>query len=531
MFSLILNHPKLCGSFRKDSSKFSEICLSPQVTFDRDSFAIPNHLSHEVKMVPAAKDYDELLNTIGGFGRYQLLLFVWYQCLMPFIVTNLIFMVFGAKIPDCQQLNTIEGGIIPNQSSEICVEQFHSLVSEWSLTGAYKFVPSLMTSVQMTGLFFGSVISGFLSDQFGRKSTLLGFLSVLLFSGLFSAFARSWQEFTVFRAFIGLGLGGAISVREVLLVEYLSKKNRSLLWVGSTSFGYFAAGVLAWLTADWKKLTLTTNFLGVLPIFWLLFLLDESPKWLLEKNRLEDAMTIFRKIAIANDAQVPDVSSLENFLGPKDTGKSSSSYRDLFYNWQSTIICAIICFSFFTTSTINYGVLFYLPSLSGKVAANTALYGIIRMTIQTCNWLMDQKFPWYGRRFVHQLGLLGSSFCLVGLVFGNSQFKTQFALGSLSMTCFLWNVGSLYCVELFPTLLRSKGSGLCYASARIGGILAPQLLLLKFPGLTSLPQMVFLILAISNSFLAFNFLPETKGKPLAEMQRSASPEKFDDKDV
>ena len=67
----------------------------------------------------------------------------------------------------------------------------------------------------------------------------------------------------------------------------------------------------------------------------------------------------------------------------------------------------------------------------------------------------------------------------------------------------------VYAAELLPTPLRSAGMGLCSLSARIGGVVAPMVVLL--PG--SLPMMIFGTAALMAGLLIL-ILPETLGKPL-----------------
>ena len=83
----------------------------------------------------------------------------------------------------------------------------------------------------------------------------------------------------------------------------------------------------------------------------------------------------------------------------------------------------------------------------------------------------------------------------------------------------------IYGAELFPTKLRGMAIGLGSIFGRVGGILAPLLILLESKNkdnktkmgviLKSLPSVIFSICAILAALLTA-LLPETKDKPLLQ---------------
>lgn len=81
-------------------------------------------------------------------------------------------------------------------------------IIQWDLLCNKEYVSSLITSIQMVGLFFGATMFGQLGDTFGRKRMLyLNYTLFLLFHFL-SAFANSWQLYSVCRFFVGVFYAG-----------------------------------------------------------------------------------------------------------------------------------------------------------------------------------------------------------------------------------------------------------------------------------------------------------------------------------
>ena len=94
---------------------------------------------------------------------------------------------------------------------------------------------------------------------------------------------------------------------------------------------------------------------------------------------------------------------------------------------------------------------------------------------------------------------LGQNFILVAAMVGKFGIAASFA------------IVFVYAAELLPTTLRSAGMGLSSLSARVGGVVAPLVVLL--PG--SLPMICFGAAALVAGVMIM-MLPETLGKPLPE---------------
>ncbi|NXN18581.1 S22AD protein, partial [Indicator maculatus] len=72
----------------------------------------------------------------------------------------------------------------------------------------------------------------------------------------------------------------------------------------------------------------------------------------------------------------------------------------------------------------------------------------------------------------------------------------------------------VYTAELFPTVIRPTGAGLCSMSARISGIMAPLIRLLGEYH-QAIPMAIFGSPTVLVGLLCF-LLPETRGNELAD---------------
>lgn len=62
----------------------------------------------------------------------------------------------------------------------------NTIISEWSLVCDRLYLGSVVESCFLAGAGFGSVTSGWISDQYGRKHTLMTFASIQLVAGEFN---------------------------------------------------------------------------------------------------------------------------------------------------------------------------------------------------------------------------------------------------------------------------------------------------------------------------------------------------------
>lgn len=162
----------------------------------------------------------------------------------------------------------------------------------------------------------GAMFAGFLSDRFGRKKML--FLCAMLYavSGLLSAIPNTFNQFLAARIISGLGIGASSMICPVYIAEISPEKWRGRL---GTLFqlgivvGIFLTlfinkviqgmGNDLWNTTMGWRWMLGMEVIPAIIFIGLLFTVPESPRWLAQKGRENEARDILARVGGATHAE------------------------------------------------------------------------------------------------------------------------------------------------------------------------------------------------------------------------------------
>ena len=173
-------------------------------------------------------------------------------------------------------------------------------------------------SSALVGCLVGALVSGALSDRFGRKKLLV--LAGLLFtvSAVWTALAADFTVFVVFRLVGGVGIGLASNLSPMYIAEIAPAHLRGrLVSVNQLTIvvGILAAQIANWLIAEpvpagataadilaswngqtgWRWMFGAETAPAVL-FFLLMFLVPESPRWLVKNGRAAAAAKVLARI-------------------------------------------------------------------------------------------------------------------------------------------------------------------------------------------------------------------------------------------
>lgn len=296
-----------------------------------------------------------------------------------------------------------------------------------------------VSSITLTAA-FGMIVAGPTSDIYGRRRILKYAAILFTVSAVGSALATTFFWLIIFRMIGGLGVGAALIIAPMYIAEVAPPEKRGQLVsfnqlniVIGISIAFFTNYLILKLgdsDATWAK-TLGFNkwnwrwMLGLeaLPaiLYYMgLFIVPRSPRWLMTKNRKEEALDVMKKVVAEEKAEL-QIRKVEKSIFD-DKNKEKSKLTDIFKkSMRKVIVIGLIVGIFQQIVGIN-AVLFYAPMIFEQTGIGTdasfiqaALVGLTNLAFTIVAMATIDKF---GRKPLLVIGMIGIAICLFVLSYG-----------------------------------------------------------------------------------------------------------------
>jgi sugar porter (SP) family MFS transporter len=404
-------------------------------------------------------------------------------------------------------------------------------------------------SCALVGCFLGSLIAGTLADRYGRKPVLL--VSAVLFavSSFLTGWAPNFTAFIAWRIAGGIAIGLSSNVSPLYIAEISPAAHRGRL-VSLNQFaiviGILLAQIMNWLIAapvpdhlspaaalaSWNVQVGWRWMFTVVAVPAVVFLLaslaiPESPRWLLIRNRKDDAMKVLRRVSGNTGTATSEATAIVAALRQEQSG--SPGWRGLLQpGVRRILVVGIVLAVVQQWSGIN--ILFnYAEEVyraAGLGASQILLDIVITGTINLIFTVAAMAFvDRLGRRPLMLVGCCGIaiSHLLAGLAYRAGWHGTPVLVLTLcAIACYAMTLAPLTWVliaEIFPNRLRSAGVSIAVSALWISSFA----LTYSFPfinralGSAGVFFTYGLICAAGAVFVWF-FVPETKGRTLEEIE-------------
>lgn len=283
-----------------------------------------------------------------------------------------------------------------------------------------------------------------------------------------------------------------------------------LFWAGA----FMSAPGIVYLLPNWRHSFLAMSTPTLLFVFYV-WIIPESPLWLINKGRYEEADAILKEISDVNGLffKATDDEKL-TVIDHHEAIEESNACCSLVTMPRIRNRTMIISFMFFVASFVYYGLSLNSSSVGGdnNLFITFTLYGAMEIPAIIFAML---SLSCLGRRLPTLLEFLMAGIsCLVASLVQDDSTRIALAVfGKLCITACFHGL-FVYCSELFATANRNTGVSICSVFARVAGMTAPFVAELKVIH-SFLPIAVFGSCGILAAILT-TFLPETKGANLPD---------------
>ncbi|XP_022893379.1 probable plastidic glucose transporter 2 isoform X3 [Olea europaea var. sylvestris] len=381
----------------------------------------------------------------------------------------------------------------------------------------------LVVSTLLAGAFVGSLISGWIADEVGRRRTFQLCALPMLVGGSLCATTKNLAGMLLGRFIVGTGLGVGPPVASLYVTEISPAHVRgtygSFIQI-ATCLGLMGAlliGIPVTSTVGWWRICFWISTIPAAILVLAMMFCAESPHWLYKQGRSSEAEAEFQKLL--GGLHVKDAMAE---LSKTDRGDENDSVKiaELLYGRHSR-------------GRYNYAAVSYFQGRAG-VSSNLAngLVGIANLVGSIIALVLIDKL---GRRVLLLWSFFGMAVSMALQVLTAALFSSSsgsFYLSTASMLLFVLTfatgagpVPSLLLPEIFPCRIRAKAMAFCmsvhWVLNFLVGLMFLRLLDQFGPALLYSIFCTFCLLAVV--FVKRNVM-ETKGKSLQEIEIALLPQ-------
>nr|XP_023891756.1 probable polyol transporter 4 isoform X3 [Quercus suber] len=392
---------------------------------------------------------------------------------------------------------------------------------------------------------FGSLAGGRTSDAIGRKWTMALAAVIFQIGAVIMTLAPSFEVLMIGRLLAGIGIGFGVMIAPVYIAEISPTIARGSL----TSFPevFINFGILLGYVSNYAFSGLPAHInwrimlaVGILPsvfIGFALFVIPESPRWLVIQNRVEEARSVLQKTN-DNEKEVEErLAEIQLAAGTAEENlEEKAVWRELLS--PSPSVCRMLVTGFgiqcFQQITGIDATVYYSPEIfkdagvdgNTNLLAATVAVGVTKtLFILVAIFLIDKL----GRKPLLYVSTIGMTICLFSLglslsLLGQGQVGIALSILSVCGNVAFFSVGIgpicwVLTTEIFPLRLRSQAAALGAVGNRVcSGVVAMSFL--SVSRAISVAGVFFIFSAISSLAVLFVYtcVPETKGKSLEQIE-------------
>jgi major inositol transporter-like SP family MFS transporter len=436
------------------------------------------------------------------------------------------------------------GGLLFGYDTGVINGALRPMSAELGLTAITEGV---VTSSLVFAAAVGALVSGRLSDGWGRRKTII-LLAVLFFAGTLTVvFTPNFEILVVGRILLGLAVGGASTVVPVFLAEIapheirgsLAGRNELAIVVGQLAafvVNAIIGSVYGHVEGIWRVM-FAVCALPAVALFFGMLRMPESPRWLVEKGRHAEALEVLRTVR-SEDRAVAELSDVEHIAQEEEESRQIG-WRAIFSNKNLLrILLVAIGLGMVQQLTGINSIMYYGQTVlvesgfseSGALIANIAP-GIIAVVAGSAALLLMDRID-RRKNFILGLSLTTVSHLLIGIasmVLPVGSAARPFVILALvvvfvgAVQLFLNIAVWVYLSEVFPLHMRGIGIGISVFVLWVtNGFLS-----LYFPslvGAVGITGSFFLFAAVNVVGLIFAItqVPETRGRTLEALEEDVT---------
>jgi putative MFS transporter len=332
------------------------------------------------------------------------------------------------------------------------------------------------------GLFFGTMVFGSVADRFGRRTIFT--LSLLWYTAASLAMGIQHSNVGVdlWRFIAGLGIGVELVTIDAYISELAPKRLRGRAFAINQSVQFLAipfVAAVSWILVpraplglDGWRWVVFLGSVGAIAVWVIRRSIPESPRWLAQKGRLEEANAAISKIEARVEAELGRPLSEPGVAASEEGGMGK--FSEIWVAPYGGRTLMLVVFNIFQTIGF-YGFGNWVPALmasKGANVTNSLQYSAIIALIYPigpllCALIADR----FERKWQIVSAAIGTA--TFGLLFARQTTTVSLIVFGMFITLsnnLLSYSLHAYQAELFPTRIRARAIGFVYSWSRLSTI-------------------------------------------------------------
>lgn len=422
------------------------------------------------------------------------------------------------------------GGLLLGFDTAVIAGTTHGISTAFGLT---PVTLGFTVSIALWGTVGGGLLASPFGEHYGARQGIRVMAVLYLLSALGCAVAWNWSSFLLFRLIGGLGIGGSSVLSPMYIADIAPRRWRGRLvacFQLAAVMGILAAYASNWIisampmrSAPWRY-EFGAAALPALLFLGALFLIPESPRWLLAHGSVAKARAVFRLMRSDEEGgELQAASAITDRV-------NAPSQHNLFTRQHRKVILIALSIGVLNQFSGINAILYYLNDIFAQAGFSATSANAQAVAIGGANLLFTVVamllIDTIGRRFLLFVGSAGMTVCLLAIaaLFTLGSHKgallwllvAYVAFFAISQGTVVW----VYLSEIFPPGIREKGQSLGTLALWLSnGVVAA-----VYPKVASVagqyPFLFFAAMMMTQLALTAFVYPETKGLALENVADS-----------
>ncbi|GAN53174.1 sugar porter family MFS transporter [Tanticharoenia sakaeratensis] len=395
----------------------------------------------------------------------------------------------------------------------------------------------LVTSAILLGAMAGAVLTGQLSEKYGRRASLCIVSGGFVIGALACAFSPGVVSLIIARVFLGFAVGGSTQVVPMYISELAPQEKRGslvTLFNVAIGIGILLANIIGFAAREawgWRPMVGLAAGPAFL-VFCSSFFLPKSPRWTAENEGIRVAVAQLSRIRTSRRQvrkELQDIRENAENVNPRNRG-----WKGLMRPWVRPALVAALGVAFFTQCGGLEMMIYYAPTFlrDAGFGSNSALLASLGVAAVYCIMTLTGSLivDRVGRRRLMLIMEPGAALSLVGLGITFAVHPAPGSIGSYLVVVFLlafmaFNSGGIQVcgwllgAEMFPLSMRGQATSL-HAATLWGADLLVTGTALTLVQLITLGGTMWFYAGVNLAAVLFVFflVPETSGASLEDIE-------------